>query len=75
MRKVFLGKTLSEEITEVTKNDEHEVAEVCRDQNVVRWLFYLVFSDGFFRIMLGSATITLGAAVAKLGVNGGENLL
>lgn len=75
MGKVLLGKTFSNEITEVTKNNEHEVADVCRDQNVVRWLFYLVFSDRFVGVVLRNASITLVGAVAELCVNGGENLL
>jgi hypothetical protein len=74
MRKVLLGETSSEEITEVAKNNEHEVADVCCDQNVVRRFFYLVFGDRFVGIVLGNAAITLVGAVAELRVNGVENL-
>lgn len=52
MCKVLLGKTLSKEITEVTKNNEHEVADVCCDQNVVRGFFYFVFRDRFVGVVL-----------------------
>jgi len=74
MRKVLLGETFPKEITDVTKNDEHEVADVCCDQNVVRGFFYLVFADRFVRIVLRNAAITLASAMAEFRVNGGENL-
>lgn len=71
---VLLGETFSKEIAEVTKNDEHEVADVCRDENVVRGFFYIVFVDRFVGIVLRNAAITLVSAVAKFRVNGAENL-
>ena len=74
MREVLLGETSPEEITKVTKNNEYEVADVRRDQDVVRGLFYLVFGDRFGGIVLGNAAVTLVGAVAELGVNGAENL-
>ena len=66
MREVLLGETSSEEITEVTKNNQHEVADVCRDQDVVRGFSYLVFGDRFGGIASGNAVVTLVGAVAKL---------
>ena len=74
MRKVLLGETFSEEITEVTKNNENEVADVCRDQNVVRGFFYLVFGARFIGIVLRNTAITLVGTMAELRVNGAENL-
>lgn len=74
MRKVLLGETFPKEITDVTKNNEYEVADVCCDQNVVWWLFYLVFADRFVRIVLRNAAIHLVSAVAEFRMNGGENL-
>lgn len=71
---VLLGETLSEKVAEVAENNEYEVADVCRDQNVVRRFFYLVFRDGFVRVVLRDATIALVGAMAELGVNGVENL-
>jgi hypothetical protein len=74
MRKVLLGETFSEEITEVTKNNDHEVADVCCDHNVVRGFLDSVFGNMFVGIVLGNAAITLVGAVAELRVNGAENL-
>jgi hypothetical protein len=68
----MLGKAFPKEITKVTKDNKHEVADVCRDQNVVRRFFYLGFSDsdGVVGVVLRNAAITFVCAVTKLGVNG-----
>lgn len=52
MCKVLLGKALSKEVTEMAKNNEHEVADVRCDQNIVRRFFYFVFGDGFIAVVL-----------------------
>ena len=72
--KVLFGETFSKEITEVTKNNEHEVADVGRDQNVVRGFLYLVFGDRFVGVVLRNAAITLISTVAEFRVNSAENL-
>lgn len=74
MHEALLGETLSKEITKVTKDNEHEVTEVRRDQDVVGGFFYFVLSNWFVGVVLGDTAIALVGAVAKLRVNGGENL-
>ena len=65
MCEVLLGEMSSEEIMEVTKNNQHEVADVCHDQDVVQGFSYLVFGDRFGGIASGYIVVTLVGTVAK----------
>lgn len=71
---ILLGETFPKEIAEVTKNDEHEVADVRSDQDVVRGFLYLVFVDRFVGVVLRNAAIALVSAVTEFRVNCVENL-
>jgi hypothetical protein len=71
---IRFGKTLSDEVTHMTKTDDHEVAYVGSEKNIVRRLFDCVLLEWFRIVMLRDATICLIRTVTKLCVNGSEVL-
>lgn len=66
-------KTLSKEVARMTKTDDHEVAYVGGEENVIRRLLDWVLLERFRVVMLGDATIGLICAVTKFCVNGSED--
>lgn len=71
---VLLGETFSNEVTEMTENNEHEVADVCCDEDIIRGFFYRVFADRFVGVVLRDAAIVVITAVTKFCVNSAETL-
>jgi len=55
--------------------DEDHVTDVGREQNVIRWVLFFVVRDGLADGVLGGETIILVRAMAKLRMNGIEDLL
>jgi hypothetical protein len=71
---IRLGKTLSEEITHMTKTEENEVTDIGGEEDIIWRLLDGVLFHGFGVVMLGDATVGLVCAMTKLHVNSGEDL-
>lgn len=57
------------------ETDEDHVTNVGREQNVIRWVLFLVVRNGLADRVLGGKAIILVRAMAKLRMNGIEDLL
>jgi len=57
------------------ETDEDHVADVRREQDVIRWVLLLVVRDGFADGVLGGEAVILVRAMTKLRMDGIEDLL
>jgi hypothetical protein len=71
---IRFGKTLSKKVTQMTETDDHDVAYVGGEENIIRRVLDCVFLERFRIIMLRDATISLVHTVAKLCVNSSRDL-
>lgn len=67
-------ESFSKEIPQMTETDEDHVADVGREQNVIGWILLSMVRDGFARGVLRGEAVFLVRAMAKLGVDGSEDL-
>lgn len=68
-------ESFSEEIPHMPETDEDHVADIGREQNVVRWVLFLGVNDGLARGMLRGEAVFLVHAMTKFRMNGAEDLL
>jgi len=68
-------ETFSKEVADVAEDNEDEVADVCREEDVVWRVGIDVTWHRLARRMLRRQAVFLGRAVAKLSMNRLENLL
>ena len=68
-------ESFADEIPQMPKTDENHVTDVGREQNVIRWVLFLMVRDGLAGGVLGGEAIILVRAMAKLRMDGTEDLL
>lgn len=66
---------LAQEITKMAKGDDDDIADISRQQDIVRRVLFNDALDGVLRVVLRRIPIVLIRTMAKLGVHGRENLL
>jgi len=66
---------LPEKVTNMPEDDEDEVTDVGRQQNIIRWVLLYVGWQRLALRMLRGETIILIGAVSELGVDSGKDLL
>ena len=59
----------------MSKADEDHVADVGREESVIRWILFFMVWNGFADGVLGGEATVLVRAMAKLLLDGIENLL
>lgn len=57
------------------ETDENHVADVGREQDIIRWVLFFVVNNGLARGVLGGEAVFLVRAMAKLRMDGAEDLL
>ena len=67
-------KSLAQEVTEVSKRDDDNVADISRQQDIIWWVLFHDPFDRMFRVVLRGETIVIVRTVPKLGVHRRENL-
>ena len=68
-------ESFADKIPQMSKTDEDHVTDVGRKENVIRWILFFVVRNGFADGVLGGEAIILVRAMAKLRMNGIEDLL
>lgn len=67
-------ESFPEEIPQMPETDEDHVADVGREENVIRWVLFLMAENGLARGMLRGQAIYLVRAMAKLRMDSIEDL-
>ena len=67
-------ESFADEISQMSETDEDHVADVGRQQNVIRWVLVLVVRDGLANGVLGGEAVILVCAMAKLRMHSTEDL-
>ena len=67
-------ESFANEISQMPETDEDHVADVRREQNVIRGILFLVVRDRFADGVLGGEAVILVCAMAKLRMDGIEDL-
>ena len=62
------SKSLAKEVSDVSKHDENEVANVCREKIVIRWLVHYGLWE-FAAVMLADISVALTTQRAELSID------
>ena len=68
-------ESFADKIPQMSKTDEDHITDVGRKEDVIRWILFFVVRNGLADGVLGGEAIILVRAMAKLRMDGIENLL
>ena len=72
---VCCPKSLAKEVAKMTEEDNEDITEISRQQDVVRRVSLWDTLHGMLGIVLRGVAVGIVGAVTELGVDGGEHLL
>lgn len=67
-------ETFAKEVTDMTKDDDKDVTDVCREEDIVWWVLFVDNLHGLSKGMARREPECFVSAVTKLGVHGRKNL-